>query len=653
LIKTILLKGLYLKNFKGIKELDIDFSKVTNIFGENATGKTSVFDAFTWILFDKDSQDRSKFNVQPLDANNDIIHMLETEVSAAVEIDGIKTVLKKVLKEKWVKKRGEVEAELKGTETSYYVDEVPFKQGEYQKKIADITGDESIFKLLTNPLYFSSVLKWQDRRKIIFDINGDVDIHDVINYNQNLSELLNCLNPNEDMESMTKRVKAQKAKLKKDKESIPARVDELNRAIRSDIDFESIESKKNQIAAEIKNVDEQLLDKSKTNDVLLKEKDNLYKLKDKLRGIEYNARVESEKPIREFKEQIYKINDRQVETNTQIDRVESTISSKKAMIENFNKIMKGLRIDYTSIRGQEITFDKNMFICPTCKRPFETENIEAQKQQLIENFNSDKAKKLKKINIDGRSKKEKVQILDKEIQELTEKLAILNDESLETASELEKVEEQYRNFKPQLNLESNTEYQELKSQIDQLETKLSQPVESNSQSIILKNQKLELQAQLERLNSSLAYREQNKQHKSRIKELQDEEKRQAQLIADLEKQEYLSEQFIKTKVELLESSINSKFSYVKFKLFETQVNGGLNETCEALVNGVPFSNANTASQINAGIDIINALSEFYGINAPIFIDNRESINQIIHSNSQIINLIVSQDKKLRIESEEI
>ncbi len=650
--KIISLIGLYLKNFKGIKELDIDFTKVTNIFGENATGKTSVFDAFTWILFDKDSQDRSKFNVQPLDSNNDIIHMLETEVSATVEIEGIKTVLKKVLKEKWVKKRGEVEAELKGTETSYYVDEVPFKQGEYQKKIADITGDESIFKLLTNPLYFSSVLKWQDRRKIIFDINGDVDIHDVINYNQDLSELLNHLNPNEDMESLTKRVKAQKAKLKKDKESIPARVDELNRAIKDDIDFEVLETKKNKISAEIKNVDEQLLDASKLNDGLLNEKNKLYSLKSRLSDIEYQVKVDSEKPLKEIKEQIYQIHDKRKNVENELDRTRRDISSKESMVTSLKESMNDLRVKYTNAKSAELIFDENMFVCPTCKREFEASDVESKKQELIENFNSDKAKKLEQINNDGVSKKKKVEILQNEIEELKIQEKLLSSQHTSIEVEMSEAEEKYQNFKPQVNL-SNTEYQEIKEQIEQLEIKLQSPVNENQQISELKNKKYELQSEIQSINNQLAYREQNKQHKSRIKELQDEEKRLAQLIADLEKQEYLSEQFIKTKVELLESNINSKFRYVKFKLFETQVNGGLNETCEALVNGVPFSNANTASQINAGIDIINALSEFYGINAPIFIDNRESINQIIDSNSQIINLIVSQDKKLRIESEEV
>lgn len=226
--KSIILKGLYLKNFKGIKELDIDFAKVTSVYGDNGTGKTTVFDAFTWLLFDKDSQDKSKFDVQPLDENNNVVHMLETEVTAVLEIDGIKTALRKILEEKWVKPKGKPESELKGVTTSYYIDEVPKKQGEYKKAINDII-QEDIFKLLTNPMYFSTNLKWQDRKKVLMDIVGDFTDSDVIASKKDLLPLRELLG-NKNIDELKKSIAASKKKLVKDKENIPARVDECNRS---------------------------------------------------------------------------------------------------------------------------------------------------------------------------------------------------------------------------------------------------------------------------------------------------------------------------------------------------------------------------------------------------------------------------------------
>ena len=113
---------------------------------------------------------------------------------------------------------------------------------------------------------------------------------------------------------------------------------------------------------------------------------------------------------------------------------------------------------------------------------------------------------------------------------------------------------------------------------------------------------------------------------------------------------YLTEEFIRTKVRLLEEKINSKFKLARFKLFEVQVNGALAETAETMYNGVPYSNLNNGARLNIGLDIINTLAEHYGFEAPIFVDNAEAVTQLIPTTGQQIRLIVSaQDKKLRIE----
>jgi DNA repair exonuclease SbcCD ATPase subunit len=653
LSKIIFLKQLSLKNFKGIKDLTIDFSKITNIYGENATGKTTIFDAFTWLLFDKDSQDRSKFDVQPLDGNNNVIHMLETEVSAVVEIDNIKTVLKKVLSEKWVKKRGEVEAELKGTESSYYVDEVPFKQVEYKSKIREITGDEEVFKLLTNPLYFSIGLKWQDRRKIIFELNGDVSIEDVINYNDKLGELSNLLKPNEDMDNLSKRVKSQKAKLKKDKESIPARVDELNRTMRNDIDFNIQESNKRAILLNINALDEKILDSSKVNEEVLNKKNQVYDLKAKLNDMEYDFKSKAQEPLNNLNQQLRDIERNIYDAQSKVDRAMDKIKAKDKNIPVIENSIATLKKQWYEVNDEILEFDENEFICPTCKRPFEADDIEAKKQEMTDNFNQSKAERKKQINEKGKAKSNELEELKTEIAQLKHKFETYDKELTDLVSHKAEVNKQILEFKPSVDFNNNKEYQELRHQISKLEAELNTPSTVDNQVQELRHQKANLEIELGGINNLIAYKEQNIKLKERIDELQAEEKRLAQLIADLEKQEYLTEEFIKTKVELLESSINNKFKYVKFKLFDIQKNGGLNESCEALIDGVPFSNANKASRYNAGIDIINILSEHFKVTAPIFIDNRESVNRIIPSNSQIINLRVSQDKKLRLESEEI
>jgi small-conductance mechanosensitive channel len=155
--------------------------------------------------------------------------------------------------------------------------------------------------------------------------------------------------------------------------------------------------------------------------------------------------------------------------------------------------------------------------------------------------------------------------------------------------------------------------------------------------------RLELQGQITQINEKLASKSQLETIEKRIAQLQEEEQTLAQQVANVEKMQFTIENFIKDKIDRLETAINAKFKMVQFKMFEEQLNGGLKETCVAMVNGVPYTDINTASKINAGIDIINTLSDFYGVTAPVIIDNRESITEIIPTNSQIISLIVSAD----------
>ncbi|EPS56401.1 TPA: DUF2813 domain-containing protein [Clostridium botulinum] len=646
--KQIILNSLKLKNFKGIKDLTIDFSNITNIFGENATGKTTINDAFTWLLFDKDSKDRTSFEIKTLDSNNNVIHGLEHEVTGVLNVDGKSITLSKIYKEKWTKRRGEAEKQLTGHETIYSIDEVPVKKKEYQETINSII-DENLFKLITNPLYFSINMKWQDRRTVLLDIIGDITTEKIVNYKDDLKPLLELLG-DKDIDTLKKSVQARKRKLNEEIKSIPYRVDECNNSIK-EVDLEALEFRKRGIVSGIKSLEEQLLDSSKVNEEVLKEKDKLYSLKSKLRDMEYKASMEADKPKRKFEN---KLNNLRMD----IKQIEYTLNSferEKQDIENnmnhYTSLRDETREKWFEENKRVFEFDESNCICPTCKRPLDTEDIENKKHQLEENFNSNKAKILKDIQDKGKSYKNLLEkykeTLDKTIDNLE---ASSRDLEKLKAAEIE-LQEQIKNYMPKDSLMSNKEYEDLKAKISELEAKLQQPTTANSQSQELKERKSKLEIELEEVNKDLSYKEQNEKLKNRIQELQEQEKKIAQQIAILEGQEYLCEEFIKTKVELLESSINSKFKYVSFKLFDTQVNGGLNETCEALINGVPFSNANTASQINAGLDIINALSEHYGVQAPIFIDNRESINSLIETNSQIINLIVSEDKDLRIENQ--
>lgn len=636
-MKNIFLKQLILKNFKGIKDLTVDFGKATNISGENATGKTSIFDAFTWLLFGKDSHDLAKFDIQPLDDSGKVIDNIETEVTGMFNIGGVQTILRKVYKQKWVRKRGAEKAEKSNNTVDYYINEVPQKENEYQQKTSEIIP-ENIFKLLTNPLYFSLILPWKDRRKIIFDINGDVSQEDVINYSDKLADLNKLLNPNESMEDFEKRIKAGIIKLEKDQKDIPVRVDERHKSIKV-FDFETLDFNRRGVVAGLRSIDEQLIDSSKGDEELLKEKDRLYSLKGKLKDMEWEIKKDADKPLQELREKLQGAEQQLRLYKSQDNLIKSQIESKRQTIVQKEKLKEELKNRWHEENDKTFEMPGNLQVCPTCHRPFETDDVETKRAELEGNFNENKARILKGITIDGQG-------LNKAIEKLTDEIVILevdlsNDDAKQQEELIEDLKKQITDFVPNTSVEGNLDYQQLWKETKDLETKLSQPQGINDKKRELLDRKSDLQKELEELNSKLKYKELNKGFEERIEELNKKKKEIGQLIADLEKAQNLSNEFIRTKVELIESSVNSKFKFVKIRLFKDLISGGLEENCEVMVNGVPFStNLNSGMKINAGIDIINTLSQYYDIEAPIFADNAEGVTKLIPVNTQLIKLVV-------------
>ena len=328
--------------------------------------------------------------------------------------------------------------------------------------------------------------------------------------------------------------------------------------------------------------------------------------------------------------------------------LERTIDDNKSKKEKLENKLQKLREDYISRNKESLDIPSHIMECPTCKRAYEASDVESKKEELQMNFNQHKAEDLTRIQADAKNVHEDIEkctnmIIENE-QELPQIVKSRHKNIMSTADillELKKME-------IPKNIEA-PEYLEMKQHLSDLE---AQYMDDDGEQAIkeLKGQELQLNSEIAIMSSQLAYEAQNRVFKERVIELGKELQESSQRYADMEKIEYLCDLFTKTKVELLETSINVKFKYVSFKLFSPQINGGLKDTCEALINGVPISDANDASKFNAGLDIINTLNEYYQVTAPIFIDNRESVTDIIDTQSQVINLFVdAQENVLKVE----
>lgn len=654
-MKNIKLKSLELKNFKGIKELVVLFDNKTDIYGDNGIGKSTVEDSFMWLFFDKDSNDRKNFDIKPFDKLGNVIHGLESEVTAVLEIDKLEIKLSKTFKEKWTKKRGAAEKEFSGHETIYSINDIPVRKKEYEEKIKEIL-EEKIFKLVTNPLYFAS-LNWKEQRAIVQAITGQITDEQVINYNNNLEELRGAYM--DSVENHMIRTKATIKKLNEQLKQIPYRIDELNNSI-EEINIQELEAEKEDIQRKVNQLDEVLEDNSKGNEILLNHKQHLFELKEEYQEKFNHAKLLLNKPLEKLNKELF---DKRCELQNkayEVKDIEKNISTNENKIRNLVEVEKkntsnleGLKIKFEKVKSEEFKLDENSTICPTCGK--ELDNAAEIIEELKNKFNKNKADKLKEINRIGKSIKTENEENEIKIEEIKAELFDLEKlkeekevQKLEIENNINELEEKINNFVPgEIEFEGKVQ---LENEIEMTKKDISSfKVNDNFE---IKEKKKELLMQLEKINKRLALVDNNKKIKERIKELSEEERHLANEIAKHEGSLYLCEEFIRTKVELSESLINKKFKNIKFKLFNELINGGLEETCEILVDGVPYSNANSTGKINAGIEVINTLSEFYNVQAPIWVDNAESYNKLADTKSQLIRLIVSKDKKLKVECEE-
>lgn len=671
-MKTIQIIEISLLNFKGIKSQKITFDKNTDIHGANGTGKTSIADAFTWLLFGKDTSDRKDFEIKTLDQNGKVIPMIDHEVSASLLVDGESLTIKRVLKENWVKKRGNEEREFSGNITELYWNDVPMSVTEFTKKVNDVLN-EQVFKMITSPNYFNSI-KWQDRRNLLIDIFGEVSNEDVAKENTAFQKLLEKLTQGKSLEDYKNQILASVKKAKEDLKNIPSRIDEVFRGKPEAQDFEALEKELSGKQISLNKVDAEISDVNKAYDSKLEAqrglKLNVNNLKSEIEIIEQNAKKEAENRLKPDTSILDNLVKQKIDKEQELQSFENaikTLKSKKegvaSQIASTEKQMEDKRQQWHDENAKVLEFKEDDCTCPTCKQSLPAGDIETKKSQAITNFNTAKLAKMRSIESEGQnlaSQKDNliaelttidsrietgetsITSAKNQLQDIINKIDIENSQSSTGGLELQS----FQSIVDSL-LSSNNTYQEKLLELEAVESSIEDIPTVNSSELIEKRKSLV--ADIDTLKSKLQSKAQIEAAEKRIEELQNEEKTLAQQIANVEKEQFVIENFIKAKVDALENVVNSKFKFVKFKMFDEQINGGLRETCEVMVNGVPYSDTNTASKINAGLDIINVLSKHYQISAPIFIDNRESVTELIQCESQIINLIVSAlDSQLRV-----
>lgn len=636
--------SLRLENFKGIKELEIAIDgENISIYGENATGKTTVADAFSWLLFGKDSKGRAKFGIKTLDNTGAVINNIDHSVRGTLEIDGETMELERVYKEKWTKKRGTATATFSGHVVEFFINGVPKKEKEYVKYIESII-DENMFKLLTSTSYFNEVLNWNDRREMLITAFGDVDDADVLK-DKKYDALVKAIGKNS-VDEYNAIVNAEKKKINKQLSENSVRIDEVSKSI---VDYEDTETA--------------VADLKAKSDATYKEiaslRDKSYVMKQY--GGEVQLRAEYKSKTDEFAQ--YKrdfeskkseyINGATKEYNnimSDLKRYKSSIRELNDVIETLEhnkaieiKRMKELKKEYEALPR---FWYSDTEICPTCGQPLPPEQIADAREKAEKAYNENRSRAISEINERGNRAQKEVELMNSKIEENNAKKETFELEIKELTDALDAINKNIENYKEKMSVELTDDYKRLSAEVEKLKQQLETPNDALNQKLEeINNQIAGLQKQADEYGVKLLEYEVNQKNIDRVNALQAEQQKLSSRYEELENLTYLMEDFTREKVRQLEEKISANFKIVRFKMYDEQINGGLAETCEAMVQNVPYTDLNNAARINAGLDIINTFSKQSGITAPIFIDNAESVTKFIDTDSQVIKLVVDSNYK--------
>ncbi len=642
-MKEIKLLSLEVSNFKGCRKLLLELKgRSASIYGDNAAGKTTVYDALTWLLFGKDSRGRGDFEIKPLGPDGQVLdHGAVSEVEAVLDAEGEQITLRKTYFERWSTKRGSSEASYDGNTSEYYIDGVPAKKYEYERRVGELVS-EDVFRMLTAATWFCEGLGWQERRKTLFEVCGvarDSEIMAAAPQFAPLAEAMGRLS----LDDYKKKLQAERRGLSGTRGTIPARLDECKKTVDdlAQVDFNALRGERAEIAGRLERLQSELL-KLGHGALLDGKRNELAGWKNQLAAYinENNSHRQS---------QMAPVEDRRPAMRAELKKAEQELSRWARLASNEKALIESIEQKIQEWRARWAAEDAKAFeavSCPTCGQTLPKQAQEAARAS----FEAEKARR-KQEAVDA-ANREKENLLasrmrreqyinaavaaENEARRLESELAAYVPDQAPEVTDLSGHAERV--------LAAQENIRALESEVSKLEGESAAIREEIGRKVEALRQELGgLDRELGK-ESMLAYSQE------RMDKLRREAREAGERLETLDKLLFLCDEFTRYKVRFVEQSINNRFRLVSWRLFQEQVNGGLSDCCEAMVDGVPYGSLNNGARINAGLDVIETLSRHYGVTVPLFVDNAESVTSLLPVGAQVIRLVVSEaDKKLRCE----
>lgn len=655
-MKNVILKSVTMRNFKGVSDLTVEFSdKENTVKGANATGKTTMLDGVTWLMFGRDSLGQTNFAIRPLDESGNMIDHIDIVVSAVFNIDGEDHELKKIQKQKWVKKRGETEQKFSGNVNSFEIDGYPKKESDFKDFVNSIIK-EDVFSLLTDPMCFTR-LPWKEQRKILMRfITGKTDA-ELAEGKEEYAIILPELKV-ASTDDIQKKYSMQKSELRKKIIEYPVRIDELQGS-KVNYNTDGLNGMKEAIEEILAEIDQKIADEKNGSDNSI--------LKDRLESAKTDASVIYAKAKRELIEkksqldlELGNINAQSSESRRQLDNIKATKTFRKEKLQMLEEQRKKLADEYKDIQGKQFDYslwryDESGEYCKMCGQKLPTGKIEElkadfekRKAKAVNDFENGKKTLLEKITEKGMALKQEIEDLksckkpdEETVKSIKNSLEDLTIRMASITGEIEALPEEP-------DLSGNEEYQKLQGEIENIEKQIADKETDETGLLKLEDDRQKYINELDSLKGKIALIENNKVIDARIAELRAEHRETDQKLSNVERILDTLDAFIRYKMNVISEQINSQFKTVRFKLFDNQINGGLKECCEATVGGVPFSTLNNGHRIIAGLEIIQSLQQLYVVKCFVFTDNAEAISDgnFPDMDCQTIRLCVTDDKEL-------
>ena len=600
------------------------------IYGDNGTGKTSLYDALVWLLFGKDSQGNGEKNlhIKPLSPSGDVRdHHAITSVDGLFLVDGAAVTFRRSCRELWATRRGSDRRVFEGNLSDYYVNGVPCRKTAYDAAIREMVSEE-LFRMLTSVSHFAAGMKWQERRAVLFDMAGTLSDRELLAASPAFGPLLENLK-DLSLPDYKASLLHRKKGLTGIREDTPARIQECRRTLVGDLE----KAKQEEQTLTRKREDQQL----------------------QLLSLDQNTAPERlGLKLREAQLELDKLESRnrshreaQRSTGRDPDLLQGELTREQAALAKcrhylaasgqtagrIQQEIRDCRSQWVQVNGEAFTGGK----CPACGRelPFD------QLRTATEAFNKSKQARLDAITA-------KTDDLQETLEYTAGRVRELEAEALDREERIGQLQEQLRLAREESAAVTDLpEYPQaaaaLTSRIDGLRAQLQTlRADSDGARAQLRRELQETQTKLRQVQAVLAKEALRTQTEQRIAQLQAEADSAAEALEGIDKMLYLMEEFTRFKARFAESSINGRFRLATFCLFREQVNGALEERCDVVYNGVPFPGLNNGMKVNVGIDIINTLSRHYGVSVPLFVDNAEAVTRLEEGPGQVIRLIVSE-----------